>query len=86
MKTKFLGVLLVIAIVLLIFNLFSILINIKTEMSFQKEQQYKSTIDSLNFVIHEQETQIEDLFDDLQMKESEISYWGRKYESERDKK
>ena len=57
------------------------MVNIKTEISVQKEQQYKSTIDSLELVIDEQETEIEGLFDDLQMKEAEVSYWGRKYDS-----
>lgn len=78
---KTLNILLIVVIVLLSFNLFSTLVNIKTEISVQKEQQYKSTIDSLELVIDEQETEIEGLFDDLQMKEAEVSYWGRKYDS-----
>ncbi len=36
--------------------------------------------------IEDLEEQNELLLDELQMKESEISYWGRKYEDEKNKK
>jgi hypothetical protein len=36
--------------------------------------------------VQELEEQNELLLDELQLKESEISYWGRKYEDEKNKK
>jgi len=38
-------------------------------------------IDSLNEIIVDQKAQIHFLRDELQFKESEISYWGHKYDS-----
>jgi len=38
-------------------------------------------IDSLNEIIMDQRDQIHFLRDELQFKESEISYWGHKYDS-----
>ena len=38
-------------------------------------------IDSLNEIIVDQKEQIHYLRDELQFKESEISYWGHKYDS-----
>ena len=38
-------------------------------------------IDSLNEIIVDQKEQIHFLRDELQFKESEISYWGHKYDS-----
>jgi len=38
-------------------------------------------VDSLNEIIVDQKDQIHFLKDELQFKESEISYWGHKYDS-----
>jgi hypothetical protein len=43
-------------------------------------------IDSLNEIIVDQKEQIHYLRDELQFKESEISYWGHKYDSIKQKK
>jgi len=43
-------------------------------------------IDSLNEIIVDQKEQIHFLRDELQFKESEISYWGHKYDSIKQKK
>ena len=41
----------------------------------------KKTIDSLKMEITELNEQIDIMKDELQFKESEISYWGHKYDS-----
>jgi site-specific DNA-adenine methylase len=43
-------------------------------------------IDSLNEIIVDQKEQIHFLRDELQFRESEISYWGHKYDSIKQKK
>ena len=52
-------------------------ININT----QKKDICTDLIDSLNEIIVDQKEQIHFLRDELQFKESEISYWGHKYDS-----
>jgi len=44
------------------------------------ELSHKQNIDSLNSVIEDRECQIETLEEECQMKESEISFWGRMYD------
>jgi hypothetical protein len=55
--------------------------NHKIGMSLKKERQYKETIDSLKLELDSRDDEIEELFDEIQMKEAEISYWGQKYDS-----
>jgi len=55
--------------------------NNKIGMSLKKERQYKETIDSLKLELDSRDDEIEELFDEMQMKEAEISYWGQKYDS-----
>jgi len=45
------------------------------------EQSYQNKIDSLGLVIEDKDWQIEQLEDGISDRESEISYWGRKYDS-----
>jgi peptidoglycan hydrolase CwlO-like protein len=45
------------------------------------EQSYQNKIDSLGVVIEDKDWQIDQLEDGLSERESEISYWGRKYDS-----
>ena len=49
------------------------------------EQSYQSKIDSLGLVIEDKDWQIEELEKGISFRESEISYWGRKYDSLRTK-
>jgi peptidoglycan hydrolase CwlO-like protein len=49
------------------------------------EQSYQNKIDSLGVVIEDKDWQIDQLEDGLSERESEISYWGRKYDSLRTK-
>jgi hypothetical protein len=49
------------------------------------EQSYQSKIDSLGLIIEDREWQIEELEKSISFRESEISYWGRKYDSLRSK-
>jgi hypothetical protein len=45
------------------------------------EQSYQSKIDSLGLIIEDREWQIEELEKVISFRESEISYWGCKYDS-----
>ena len=45
------------------------------------EQSYQSKIDSLGLVIEDKDWQIEELEKGISFRESEISYWGQKYDS-----
>ena len=49
------------------------------------EQSCQSKIDSLGLVIEDKDWQIEELEKGISFRESEISYWGRKYDSLRTK-
>ena len=49
--------------------------------SLTKKDICTDLIDSLNEIIVDQKEQIHYLRDELQFKESEISYWGHKYDS-----
>ena len=49
--------------------------------SLAKKDICTDLIDSLNEIIVDQKEQIYFLRDELQFKESEISYWGHKYDS-----
>jgi len=49
--------------------------------SLAKKDICTDLIDSLNEIIVDQKEQIHYLRDELQFKESEISYWGHKYDS-----
>jgi hypothetical protein len=49
--------------------------------SLAKKDICTDLIDSLNEIIVDQKAQIHFLRDELQFKESEISYWGHKYDS-----
>jgi len=49
--------------------------------SLAKKDICTDLIDSLNEIIVDQKEQIHFLRDELQFKESEISYWGHKYDS-----
>ena len=49
--------------------------------SLAKKDICTDLIDSLNEIIVDQKEQIHLLRDELQFKESEISYWGHKYDS-----
>jgi hypothetical protein len=49
--------------------------------SLTKKDICTDLIDSLNEIIVDQKEQIHFLRDELQFKESEISYWGHKYDS-----
>ena len=49
--------------------------------TFTKKDVCTDLIDSLNEIIVDQKAQIHFLRDELQFKESEISYWGHKYDS-----
>ena len=54
--------------------------------SLAKKDICTDLIDSLNEIIVDQKEQIHFLRDELQFKESEISYWGHKYDSIKQKK
>jgi len=45
------------------------------------EKSYQSKIDSIGVVIEDKDWQIKQLENSLSDRESEISYWGRKYDS-----
>lgn len=45
------------------------------------EKSYQSKIDSLGLVIEDRDWQIEELEKGISFRESEISYWGCKYDS-----
>jgi uncharacterized protein YneR len=45
------------------------------------EQSYQSKIDSLGLIIEDKDWQIEELEKGISFRESEISYWGQKYDS-----
>jgi hypothetical protein len=45
------------------------------------EKSYQNKVDSLGVVIEDKDWQIEQLEDGISERESEISYWGRKYDS-----
>ncbi len=49
------------------------------------EKSYQSKIDSLGLVIEDKDWQIEELEKGISFRESEISYWGQKYDSLRTK-
>jgi len=53
------------------------------EVQQEIELSHKQKIDSLNSVIEDRECQIEILEEECQMKESEISFWGRMYDNSR---
>lgn len=54
--------------------------------SLAKKDICTDLIDSLNEIIVDQKEQIHFLRDELQFKESEISYWGHKYDSIKQKR
>ena len=54
--------------------------------SLTKKDVCVDLIDSLKEIIVDQKDQIHFLRDELQFKESEISYWGRKYDSIKQKR
>ena len=56
-----------------------------TEVQQEIELSHRQKIDSLKSVIKDKDWQIETLQEECQMKESEISYWGQKYDSLRTK-
>ena len=87
-KNKVLYVILTILVAILILCVFG-------EVSYRvnkSEEPKISSVDSLNLLINQKDSIIEDLeyqveimSDEIQVRESEISYWGRKYDSLRTK-
>jgi hypothetical protein len=60
------------------------LIGCETQHSITDTKTLLAKIDSLQVEIKEQKEEINFLEDELQLRESEISYWGRKYDSLRE--
>jgi hypothetical protein len=56
-------------------------VSCKCTQPIQYEISYKKEYDSLLVILKEQEIEIDVMKDELQFKESEISYWGRKFDS-----
>ena len=54
---------------------------LNTEVPDTKKDACVDLIDSLNNIIVDQKDQIDFLREELQFRESEISYWGQKYDS-----
>jgi hypothetical protein len=87
-KNKVLYIILTILVAILILCVFG-------EVSYRvnkSEEPKISSVDSLNLVINQKDSIIEDLeyqveimSDEIQVRASEISYWGRKYDSLRTK-
>ena len=88
MNNKILQIILAILVAILILCVFG-------EVSYRvnkSEEPKISSVDSLILVINQKDSIIEDLeyqveimSDEIQVRESEISYWGRKYDSLRTK-
>ena len=75
--------------ILMIFGIF--ILGIAMGLLIEKSKPIKvititNTDTTLVNQVQELEEQNELLLDELQLKESEISYWGRKYEDEKNKK
>ncbi len=83
-KNKVLYVILAILVAILILCVFgevSNLVNKSEEPKISSVDSLRNVIDQKDSIIEDLEYQVEIMSDEIQVRESEISYWGRKYDS-----
>ena len=83
-KNKILYVILAILIAILILCVFgevSYRVNKSEEPKISSVDSLRNVIDQKDSIIEEFEYQVYEMNDEIQMREAEISYWGRKYDS-----
>ena len=83
-KNKILYVILTILVAILILCVFgevSHLVNKSEEPKISSVDSLENVIDQKDSIIEEFEYQVYEMNDEIQMREAEISYWGRKYDS-----
>ena len=83
-KNKILYVILAILVAILILCVFgevSNLVNKSEEPKISSVDSLENVIDQKDSIIEDLEYQVDIMSDEIQVRESEISYWGRKYDS-----